>query len=107
MRSCSTEMPRSIGVALPQFGVDGPVTAAGICASARRAEEAGFDALWVMESLFTTTAALEPLALLSFAAAATDAIRLGVATIVVPRRHPLLLAKEIATVDHLSGGGSP
>ena len=96
-------MPRSIGVALPQFGDRGPA-AVEIHAFARRAEEAGFDAVWVMEALFTTAAAYDPLLLLSFAAGVTERIGLGVATIVVPRRHPLLLAKEVATLDHLSGG---
>jgi probable F420-dependent oxidoreductase len=48
--------------------------------------------------------AYEPLTLLSFAAAWTERIDLGVMTLIMPKRHPLVLAKEIAALDRLSGG---
>ncbi|TXK42611.1 LLM class F420-dependent oxidoreductase [Nonomuraea sp. C10] len=41
---------------------------------------------------------------LSFLAAATTTTRLGVAVAVIPHRHPILLAKQLATLDRLSGG---
>jgi probable F420-dependent oxidoreductase len=47
---------------------------------------------------------LEGLHLLTFAAAVTQSIRLGVAVIVLPERSPGLLARELATIDQISGG---
>jgi probable F420-dependent oxidoreductase len=47
---------------------------------------------------------LDGLHALSFAAAATSRVALGIAVIVLPRRNPVLLAKELATIDRLSSG---
>jgi probable F420-dependent oxidoreductase len=47
---------------------------------------------------------LEPLNLLSFMAGATSTIRLGTGICLVPQRNPVYTAKEVATVDYLSGG---
>jgi probable F420-dependent oxidoreductase len=75
---------------------------------ARRAEELGFAGLWTMDSAIGGATGHDPqldgLQVLSFAAGVTDTIRLGIAVIVVPRRNPLLLARELATIDRLSGG---
>ncbi|MGD0076423.1 MAG: LLM class F420-dependent oxidoreductase [Candidatus Binataceae bacterium] len=46
----------------------------------------------------------DPLIQLAFAAAATRTIKLGTGVILVPEHHPIALAKEIATLDHYSGG---
>jgi probable F420-dependent oxidoreductase len=46
----------------------------------------------------------DPLLPLSFAAALTKTIRLATGVVILPQRHPLYLAKEIATLDLLSGG---
>lgn len=46
----------------------------------------------------------DPLILLAFLAAATERIRLGTSMLIVPQRHPILLAKEIATLDRYSKG---
>jgi probable F420-dependent oxidoreductase len=43
-------------------------------------------------------------AALTFVAPVTETIRLGIAVIVMPRRNPLLLARELASLDRLSGG---
>ena len=47
---------------------------------------------------------LDPLAMLGFLARATTRVRLGTSVLVVPYRHPLVVAKTLATVDVLSGG---
>ena len=47
---------------------------------------------------------LDPLALLGFAAARTTRLRLGTSVLIVPYRNPVLAARMIATIDHLSGG---
>src|SRR5215467_4952445 len=70
-------------------------------------EEHGFD-VWVIDHLLTApglygTAWLEPLSALSYAAALTTRVRLATGILVLPVRHPVLLAKEISTLCHLSG----
>ncbi len=46
----------------------------------------------------------DPLIWLAFAAAAAPKLRLGTCILIVPQRNPLVLAKELATLDQLSGG---
>jgi probable F420-dependent oxidoreductase len=91
-------------VSLPQADV-GPDD---VVRYARRAEELGFTGLWVLDStvggVTTHATTYEGLHLLTFAAAHTSSARLGIAVIVQSRRNPVLLAKELATIDHLSGG---
>jgi probable F420-dependent oxidoreductase len=78
---------------------------------ARVAESAGFDALFVSDHLCIPpddTAGsggryLDVLAALAFLAGATDRIRLGVSVLVLPYRPPVLTAKQIATIQELSG----
>jgi probable F420-dependent oxidoreductase len=91
-------------VSLPQADV-GPDD---VVRYARRAEELGFHGLWVLDSTVggatTHTKTFEGLHLLTFTAAHTSSARLGIAVLVQSRRNPVLLAKELATVDHLCGG---
>jgi probable F420-dependent oxidoreductase len=47
---------------------------------------------------------LDPLAMLGYLARATTRVRLGTSVLVIPYRHPLVVAKTLATVDVLSGG---
>lgn len=46
----------------------------------------------------------EPLALMAFLAGVTETLRFGTAVLVLPQRHPMLLAKQLGTIDALSGG---
>lgn len=41
---------------------------------------------------------------MAFLAGITDSLRFGTAVLVLPQRHPMLLAKQLATIDVLSGG---
>jgi probable F420-dependent oxidoreductase len=84
---------------------------ATIRASARIAEQAGFDALFVSDHLCIPVDQtegsggryLDVLATLAFLAGATDKIRLGVSVLVVPYRPAVLTAKQVATIQELSG----
>jgi probable F420-dependent oxidoreductase len=73
-----------------------------------RAEELGFAGLWSLDSVPGSATSRVPLLdglhLLTSAAAVTATIRLGIAVIVLPARNPAQLAKELATIDRLSGG---
>src|SRR5215207_8006878 len=99
-------------------------TPAHVIDVARRADELGFHSIWAPEHvlLFDEYASrypytedgrlrmgsdggvLEPLNLLAFIAGATSRIRLGTGICLVPQRNPVYTAKEVATVDYLSGG---
>lgn len=90
----------------------------------KRAEDLGFESVWggehvvlptVIDSPYPYSAdgripALpdtpipDPLIWLAFAAAAAPTLRLGTCILIVPQRNPLVLAKEIATLDRLSNG---
>jgi probable F420-dependent oxidoreductase len=64
-------------------------------------DELDFDSLWLPEVL--SHPALDPLVALAFAAAHNPSLKLGT-TMVLPGRNPVRLAKELATLDMLSGG---
>lgn len=74
-----------------------------LLALAERAEAAGFDSVWVGDSLFSKPR-WEPLTLLAAVSQRTAAVRLGTACLVVPLRDPIGLALAWATIDQLSGG---
>jgi probable F420-dependent oxidoreductase len=61
-----------------------------------------FDSLWLSERV--TGGAVDPIVGLSVAAGRTKKLKLGFSVLVLPGRNPVLLAKELASLDHLSGG---
>jgi len=112
------------GVRLP---VAGPLaTPEAVKLTAQRAEQLGFDALWVHDFIAWTTfqdrthvscgsvetveAANKPpiffesLTNLAFLAAITERVRLGVAVLCLPYRNPVVAAKQVANIDVLSNG---
>ncbi|QYG94015.1 TIGR03619 family F420-dependent LLM class oxidoreductase [Iamia sp. SCSIO 61187] len=68
----------------------------------RDVERLGFDSLWLSERL--TGDAPDPLVALAVAAGATTKLKLGTGVLVLPGRNPVVLAKEMASLDRLSGG---
>jgi alkanesulfonate monooxygenase SsuD/methylene tetrahydromethanopterin reductase-like flavin-dependent oxidoreductase (luciferase family) len=77
--------------------------ARSVVAFAEHAEAAGFDSVWVGESLLARPR-FEPLTLLSAMAARTTTATLGTAVLLPALRHPLLLAHALATLDQLASG---
>src|SRR5215467_11237020 len=83
---------------------------------AQLAEEAGFESLWAGEHVVlpepraprspmdARDRILDPVVALTFLAAHTSRVRLGTGIIILPQRNPLVLAKELATLDVLSKG---
>jgi probable F420-dependent oxidoreductase len=82
----------------------------------RLAESAGIESIWVSEHLVVSDPRIPPspmdpedpildaVTTLAFLAGRTHSVRLGSSVIVLPLHNPLVLAKELATVDVLSGG---
>jgi probable F420-dependent oxidoreductase len=107
---------------LPVFGP--AATRANLLAFAREMEQLGYDSLWasdhivvphVITSRYPYSATgqfplppdatfLEPLTALALVAGVTERVRLGTTVLVLPHRHPVLAAKTLATLDHLSSG---
>ena len=99
------------GVYLPTFAWSdlGFDQAARVKVFARKAEELGFDSLWVAEHFLVApglygTVWMSPLLCLAHAASVTTRIKLATGLLIAPYYHPVPLAREIQTLHHLSGG---
>jgi probable F420-dependent oxidoreductase len=109
------------GLALPQVGALADAAAARAVAMA--ADAAGWSSLWVLDRLLAPLAprvpypaspdgvlppeqhvSLDPLGVLTLAAAVTERIRVGTSVLVAPWYPPVLLARSLTTLDHISGG---
>ena len=107
------------------FANTGPfVEPAAAVSMARAAEAAGFESLWTVEHTVVPdgyestypydksgrmpgsddSPIPDPLIWLTYLAAVTSTLRLGTGILIQPQRNPVVLAKEVATLDHLSGG---
>ena len=107
------------------FANVGPMgTAEGAAGIGQAAEEGGIESLWTVEHVvvpagyqstypYSDTGRMpggedspipDPLIWLAFVAAATKTIRLGTGILILPERNPVVLAKQVATLDSLSGG---
>ena len=91
---------------------------------AETAEAVGFESIWTVDHVVVpggyqstypydpsgklpsgeATVFPDPLIWLAYVAARTSTVRLGTGILIVPQRNPLVLAKELATLDHMSGG---
>ncbi len=110
-----------IGFALPQMGpIATPKTVTQV---AQKAEALGYDSLWVLDRLLYPVKpqtpyvgtpdgslpdvykrVLDPVETLTFAAAHTTRIALGTSVLDIPFYHPVVLARQLTTLDVLSGG---
>jgi probable F420-dependent oxidoreductase len=90
-------------ISIPQRVPDG-FDADGVRSYLERAEELGFEGGWTLEQIVAHTPSLAPLELLSWAAAHTTRLRLGVAVLITSLHDPLQLAATISAVDQLSHG---
>jgi probable F420-dependent oxidoreductase len=71
---------------------------------AERADELGFQDLWVTNNTVDVIGCFDSWTVLAYAAALTSRIRLGVSVMVLPTYHPVHVAHVVATLDRLSGG---
>jgi alkanesulfonate monooxygenase SsuD/methylene tetrahydromethanopterin reductase-like flavin-dependent oxidoreductase (luciferase family) len=76
-----------------------------LCAQAEAAEGMGFDSFWLPENHFGARSAIPaPLMLLAAIADRTHNLKLGSTSYLLPIRHPLIAAEEVAVLDQLCGG---
>ncbi len=109
------------GFCLPQIGPQ--AASENLIRVAQRAEELGYDSLWVLERLLWPIApkapypaspdgslptlyqnVFDPIETLTFVSAITKKIRLGTSVIIMPCHNPMILARRLATLDVLSKG---
>lgn len=113
-----------IGLRIPGAGANS--NPADIVTIARWAEELGYHSVWISDHVAlpqpeavksyypydpegqwrapADTPFVDPLLVLAWAAAVAPSLKLGTSVLVAPLRHPVLLAKQLASLDHLSGG---
>lgn len=112
-----------IGAKIPNVGTE--PARLGIAAMAGRLEAAGFASIWTSDHVLMTadtsrsmypfkddgvppwnlsTPWYDAVVVLSQAAAATEYVELGTAVLVLPQRHPVILANQVASLDRLAGG---
>lgn len=97
------------GACIPHYGV--PASKKAISDFCKLAEQLMFDSVWTTDHLAVSRKYADPygnifesLVTLTFAAAATQHIKLGTSIIVLPMRDPILFAKQVASADALSDG---
>jgi probable F420-dependent oxidoreductase len=109
------------GVHLGNFG--GAIPAGDILTLAAAADRLGYDSVWASDHILTpeqfdsvypypgtvftpdtASTVYEPLTTLAYVAGAAARVRVGTSVLVIPQRNSLILAKQIATLDALSGG---
>src|SRR5215510_12581151 len=93
----------ALGISLPHRSPD-PITVAEVRQVAQRAEAVGFRDLWVTNNTLDPANCFDSFTLLTYAAAITSTIRVGVSVLVLPVYHPVHVAHVVATLDRLSGG---
>jgi probable F420-dependent oxidoreductase len=98
------------GIALPNFRPFG--TPAALAQIAQQAETLGYDSIWATDVVLQTPRAederyahaLEALTVTAYLAALTTRVELGISVLVLAQRSPVVVAKEVVTLDCLSGG---
>jgi len=93
----------SFGVALPHRSPDA-IDIAAVRHVAQRADALGFRDLWVTENTLDHVFCFDSVVALTYAAAVTTTIRLGVSVMVLPLHHPIHVAHQVATLDYLNNG---
>ena len=92
-------------ISIPQFYADGQFSPADFRAYFARVEALGvYEGAWAQEMTLGPSAQLAPLEAMTYAAACTTSLRLGCTVFVTTLHSPVQLAKDLATLDQVSGG---
>ena len=106
----SATSPMRFGLCLPQYRPG--ASREGIDAATEACERLGWDSVWTTDHVLPDqspraadySVLFEALATLAYVAGRTSRVRLGTSIIVVPMRNAVLMAREVASIDVLSGG---
>ncbi len=97
------------GLCVPNFGAK--ISSKDLVTLAVAAEANGFDSVFVTDHIIMPESQiepygelLEPLVTLTYIAAKTSTLKLGTSILVIPQRHPILVAKQVAALDRFSDG---
>jgi probable F420-dependent oxidoreductase len=100
-RGASAKLTVRVGVGLNPFAGSG-LADGRFWATVEAMEELGYDSIWLSDT--AALGGLAPLPALAAIAMRTERLKLGTSVLVLPPRNPVLLARELATLDVLSGG---
>lgn len=92
------------GAFLPTFNASSPLDIPSLRRMAQTADAGGLDYVFVGDHLIWHSGILAPMPTLAHLAAVTRRVRLGPGVYLLPLRHPVITAKDVATLDVLSGG---
>jgi probable F420-dependent oxidoreductase len=93
-----------IGVSLTGSFPQGVPAVAELMDNVRRVERLGFDAIWSGDHIIMHSPIMDVMTVLASAAAITERVKIGTAVYLLPLRHPVATAKQVASLDVLSGG---
>lgn len=99
----SVKINYRIGI-MPGPWPSGPNSAGFLWKLTDLCERSGIDSLWFSDRLSSPSPVLEPVTTLAAVAARTERLKFGPSVLVLPFRTPVVVAKELATIDYLSGG---
>ena len=94
----------SVGIHVPSASVAPLDSGEAYAEFFRQVEALGLDAVWTEDRIFHDANMLDPLMLLASAAVCTRRIELGTAVLVVTLRAAAVVARQVSTLQHLSGG---
>jgi probable F420-dependent oxidoreductase len=97
------------GVCVPNYGATGSVEA--VLSVATEAESLGYDSLWTTDHILMPKNSgtpyeriLDSLSTLAYLAPQTKTVKLGISSLIVAMRNPVVIAKQLASIDAFSGG---
>ncbi len=98
-----------LGVCVPNYGESCSVEALRTVAA--EAEKQGYDSIWCTDHVLMAKNSgtpyekiFESVTTLAYLAATTNRLRLGISSLITPMRNPIIVAKQLATIDNLSNG---
>lgn len=97
------------GVCIPNYGET--LSVEGLRMVALEAERLGYESVWTTDHVLMPNQSdtpyeriFESITTLAYLASATSTVKLGISSLITAMRNPVVVAKQLATIDHLSGG---